>query len=76
MAFISITDTQTPTERNAKRQFIHEIPMSIATYRGIKYDTEEHQAAFKVWWNKIHCDATRWFTYRGKKYRAYGECKQ
>jgi len=49
--------------------------MSIATYRGVKYDTETHQANFKAWWNRLHCDATRWFTYRGNKYRAYEECK-
>lgn len=50
-------------------------PMSIATYRGVRYDTEKHQATFRDWWNEIHCNATRWFTYRGKQYRAFGECK-
>lgn len=49
--------------------------MSIATYRGVKYDTEAHQSNFRSWWNEIHCNATRWFTYRGHQYRAYGECK-
>jgi len=49
--------------------------MSIATYRGVSYNTDTHQSDFKAWWNRIHCDATRWFTYRGNKYRAYGECK-
>ena len=49
--------------------------MSIATYRGVRYDTEKHQTTFRDWWNRIHCDATRWFTYRGNQYRAYGECK-
>jgi hypothetical protein len=49
--------------------------MSIATYRGVKYDTEAHQSNFRNWWNEIHCNAARWFTYRGKRYRAYGECK-
>lgn len=50
-------------------------PMSIATYRGVRYDTDKHQQEFTSWWNAIHCNATRWFTYRGNKYRAYGECK-
>ena len=49
--------------------------MSIATYRGVRYDTEAHQKQFATWWNRIHCDATRWFTYRGKQYRAYKECQ-
>ena len=49
--------------------------MSIATYRGVPYDTETHQSNFKAWWNRIHCDATRWFTYRGAKYRGTKECK-
>ena len=49
--------------------------MSIATYRGVRYDTDAHQKQFAIWWNRIHCDATRWFTYRGKQYRAYKECQ-
>ena len=49
--------------------------MSKATYRGVGYDTETHQASFRSWWNKIHCDATRWFVYRGQSYRAYGQCR-
>ena len=52
-----------------------ETAMSIATYRGIKYDTETHQANFKTWWNRIHCDASRWFTYRGNLYRGTKECQ-
>jgi hypothetical protein len=48
--------------------------MSIATYRGVKYDTETHKDKFKSWWNSIHCNATRWFVYRGNKYRAYDQC--
>jgi len=49
--------------------------MSIATYRGVSYNTETHQSNFKAWWNRIHCDATRWFTYRGKQYRGFQQCK-
>ena len=49
--------------------------MSIATYRGVSYDTETHQAAFKAWWNRIHCDASRWFKYRGIIYRGVKECQ-
>ena len=49
--------------------------MSKATYRGVGYDTETHQANFRSWWNKIHCDATRWFVYRGQSYRAYDQCR-
>ena len=48
--------------------------MAIVTYRGVKYDTEQHQSQFKSWWNKIHCDATRLLTYRGAKYRLFGSC--
>jgi hypothetical protein len=48
--------------------------MSKATYRGVKYDTEAHQADCLAWWNKIHCDVTRWFVYRGNSYRAYDQC--
>ena len=55
--------------------YISETAMSIATYRGVSYDTETHQSNFKTWWNRIHCDATRWFTYRGAKYRGTKECK-
>ena len=54
---------------------ISEIPMSIATYRGVCYDTATHQSDFKHWWNRIHCDATRWLTYRGKRYRAFPGCQ-
>ena len=49
--------------------------MTIATYRGVRYATEKHQATFRDWWNSVHCDASRWFMYRGNKYRAFGECK-
>lgn len=49
--------------------------MSIATYRGVSYDTETHQANFKAWWNRIHCDASRWFKYRGISYRGVKECQ-
>jgi hypothetical protein len=49
--------------------------MTKATYRGVSYDTEEHKKEFKNWWNRIHCDATKWFVYRGKKYRAYEQCQ-
>jgi hypothetical protein len=49
--------------------------MSIATYRGVCYDTATHQSDFKHWWNRIHCDATRWLTYRGKRYRAFPGCQ-
>lgn len=60
-----------PKERIALQS---ETAMSIATYRGVTYDTDTHQADFKTWWNRIHCDATRWFKYRGQKYRAFGSC--
>ena len=49
--------------------------MAIATYRGVKYDTVQHQADFLRWWNRIHCDASRWLTYRGLKYRGTKECQ-
>ena len=49
--------------------------MALVTYRGVKYDTEKHQSQFIQWWNQIHCDASRYLTYRGKKYRTLGECK-
>jgi hypothetical protein len=49
--------------------------MSIATYRGVKYDTEQHQKDFLAWWNQFHCNASLWFTYRGLKYRGVKECK-
>jgi hypothetical protein len=49
--------------------------MAQAVYRGVKYNTVEHQERFLKWWNAIHCDATRWMTYRGKKYRAYSSCQ-
>jgi hypothetical protein len=49
--------------------------MSIATYRGVSYNTETHQSEFKSWWNRIHCDASRWLTYRGNRYRGTKECK-
>jgi len=62
-------------ERKERIAFLLETAMSIATYRGVSYNTEEHQANFKTWWNRIHCDATRWFTYRGKQYRAAKECQ-
>ena len=55
--------------------YISENPMSVATYRGVKYDTETHQASFKKWWNLIHCDPARWFTYRGHYYRGVNQCK-
>jgi hypothetical protein len=68
------------SERKRRRKertlFIYGVnPMSIATYRGVKYDTEQHQKDFISWWNAIHCNASRWLTYRGKKYRTVGECK-
>ena len=49
-------------------------PEHIATYRGVRYDTDQHKADYVAWWNRIHCDATRWFTYRGHAYRAYDQC--
>jgi len=49
--------------------------MTTVTYRGVEYDTKKHQTDFKLWWNLIHCDATRWLMYRGKKYRAYDQCR-
>lgn len=49
--------------------------MALATYRGVRYDTEQHQKQFIRWWNIIHCNATRWMTYRGNKYRAYDQCR-
>ncbi len=49
--------------------------MSTATYRGVSYDTEKHQANFKAWWNQFHCNASHWFTYRGLKYRGTKECQ-
>jgi len=49
--------------------------MSIATYRGVSYNTETHQSNFRAWWNRIHCDATRWFKYRGVSYRGTKECQ-
>lgn len=55
--------------------YISENPMSVATYRGVKYDTETHQSSFKTWWNMIHCDAARWFKYRGHFYRGVNQCK-
>jgi hypothetical protein len=62
--------------RRKERIALHlEIAMSIATYRGVKYDTETHQANFKTWWNRIHCDASRWLTYRGNRYRGTKECQ-
>jgi hypothetical protein len=74
MTLIRNPTTQTPTEGTRN---VHSFrrPMSIATYRGVKYDTEAHQSNFRSWWNEIHCNATRWFTYRGHQYRAYEECK-
>ena len=50
--------------------------MAIATYRGVKYDTEKHKSSFLMWWNRIHCDATRWFSYRGLRYRAFDSCQK
>ena len=61
--------------KEREMSYISETAMSIATYRGVSYDTETHQSNFKTWWNRIHCDATRWFTYRGAKYRGTKECK-
>ena len=49
--------------------------MSIATYRGVSYNTEDHQKQFATWWNRIHCDASRWFKYRGASYRGAKECQ-
>ena len=46
----------------------------IATYRGVKYDTNEQKEIYVSWWNEIHCDARRWFKYRGHAYRAYYQC--
>jgi hypothetical protein len=68
-------DSERKSRLKERIAFLLETAMSIATYRGVSYNTEEHQANFKTWWNRIHCDATRWFTYRGKQYRAAKECQ-
>ena len=69
-------DSERKSRLKERTLFIYGVnPMSIATYRGVKYDTETHQANFKAWWNRIHCDASRWFTYRGNSYRGTKECK-
>jgi hypothetical protein len=49
--------------------------MTRATYRGVQYDTEMHKEEFLKWWNRFHCDATKWLVYRGEKYRAYDQCQ-
>ncbi|MGA1710380.1 MAG: hypothetical protein ACO4CS_03845 [bacterium] len=43
--------------------------MSIATYRGIAYDTAKPKEEYKAWWNKIHHNASLHLTYRGQDYR-------
>ena len=43
--------------------------MSIATYRGVKYDTDVPKKEYEEWWNKIHHDASRHLHYRGQDYR-------
>lgn len=43
--------------------------MSIATYRGIQYNTEDPKIEYLSWWNKIHHDASKYLTYRGLTYR-------
>lgn len=43
--------------------------MTIATYRGVDYDTDGLKADYKAWWNRIHHDASRCLRYRGLNYR-------
>jgi len=43
--------------------------MSIATYRGVKYDTDIPKEEYVKWWNKVHHDASRHLVYRGLDYR-------
>ena len=43
--------------------------MSIATYRGIEYDTQTPKAEYQQWYLQTHCDASKTLTYRGKDYR-------
>ena len=43
--------------------------MSIATYRGVKYNTDTPKQEYKEWWNKIHHDASKHLVYRGTDYR-------
>ena len=76
VAVHSLSANSERKRRRKERIALHlEIAMSIATYRGVKYDTETHQANFKAWWNRIHCDASRWLTYRGNRYRGTKECQ-
>jgi hypothetical protein len=41
----------------------------IATYRGVKYDTESIKDKYTSWWNSVHHDASKRLTYRGNDYR-------
>lgn len=43
--------------------------MTIATYRGVKYDTDAIKQDYKTWWNAIHHDASKYLKYRGMDYR-------
>ena len=36
---------------------------------GKKYDTDKIQKENEDWYNSIHNYASRWLTYRGKRYR-------
>jgi hypothetical protein len=42
--------------------------MSIATYRGVKYDTKAPKQEYVQWWNEIYDDSSRRLTYRGTDY--------
>lgn len=50
--------------------------MSVATYRGVQYDTDTPKTEYRSWWNGIHHDASRRLTYRGLDYRPCqtGDC--
>jgi len=43
--------------------------MSVATYRGVKYNTDTPKQEYIQWWNLIHHDASRHLMYRGQDYR-------
>ena len=41
----------------------------VATYRGIKYNTDVPKTEYINWWNTIHHDASKKLIYRGQVYR-------
>jgi hypothetical protein len=50
--------------------------MSIATYRGIKYDTAQPKQSYQDWLSNIKDIPMKAFTYRGKHYKPGHEAKE